>query len=116
MTSRLLRDASLSAADVVEFAPGLGRTATEILRTGPKSYLGIERDPDAARIVGELVVAHGECRNVDATATGLPDASADVGARVRQAGCSRVQVAAFTACDHELADDARSVRVPLDAH
>jgi SAM-dependent methyltransferase len=78
MTSRLLRDASLSAADVVEFAPGLGRTATEILRTGPKSYLGIERDPEAARIVGELVVAHGECRNVDATATGLPDASADV--------------------------------------
>jgi SAM-dependent methyltransferase len=78
MTSRLLRDASLSEADVVEFAPGLGRTATEILRNRPKSYVGIERDPDAARIVGELVVARGECRNLDATATGLPDASADV--------------------------------------
>jgi SAM-dependent methyltransferase len=78
MTSRLLRDASLSGADVVEFAPGLGRTATEILRNRPKSYVGVERDPDAARIVGELVVARGECRNLDATATGLPDASADV--------------------------------------
>ena len=78
MTSRLLRDACLSEADVVEFAPGLGRTATEILRNRPKSYVGIERDPDAARIVGELVVARGECRNLDATATGLPDASADV--------------------------------------
>jgi SAM-dependent methyltransferase len=78
MTSRLLRDASLSEADVVEFAPGLGRTATEILRNRPKSYVGVERDPDAARIVGELVVARGECRNLDATATGLPDASADV--------------------------------------
>lgn len=78
MTSRLLRDASLAAADVVEFAPGLGRTATEILRNRPKSYIGVERDPDAARIVGELVAARGECRNSDATATGLPDASADV--------------------------------------
>jgi SAM-dependent methyltransferase len=78
MTSRLLRDASLPEADVVEFAPGLGRTATEILQNRPKSYVGIERDPDAARIVGELVVARGECRNLDATATGLPDASADV--------------------------------------
>ena len=78
MTSRLLRDASLSAADVVEFAPGLGRTATEILRNRPKSYVGVERDPDAARIVGELVATRGECRNLDATATGLLDASADV--------------------------------------
>jgi SAM-dependent methyltransferase len=78
MTSTLLRDASLSAADVVEFAPGLGRTATEILRNWPKSYLGVERDPDAARIVAELVAARGECRNLDASATGLPDASADV--------------------------------------
>jgi SAM-dependent methyltransferase len=78
MTSRLLRDAALSAADVVEFAPGLGRTATEILRNRPKSYVGVERDPDAARIVGELVATRGECRNLDATATGLLDASADV--------------------------------------
>src|ERR1017187_7311645 len=44
MTSRLLRDACLSEADVVEFAPGLGRTATEILRNRPKSYVGVERD------------------------------------------------------------------------
>jgi SAM-dependent methyltransferase len=78
MTSRLLRDACLSAADVVEFAPGLGRTAMEILGRRPKSYVGVERDPDAARMVGELVAARGECRNLDATATGLPDASADV--------------------------------------
>lgn len=78
MTSRLLRDASLSAADVIEFAPGLGRTATEILRNRPKSYVGIERDPNAARIVGELVGALGECRNLDAAATGLPGACADV--------------------------------------
>jgi SAM-dependent methyltransferase len=78
MTSRLLRDACLSAADVVEFAPGLGRTAMEILGRRPKSYVGVEQDPDAARMVGELVAARGECRNLDATATGLPDASADV--------------------------------------
>lgn len=78
MTSRLLRDTALSGADVVELAPGLGRTATEILRNRPKSYVGVERDPDAARIVGELVAARGECRNGDANATGLPGASADV--------------------------------------
>lgn len=78
MTSRLLRDATMSDADVVEFAPGLGRTAKEIIAAGPKSYLGVERDPDAARIVGELVAAHGECRNLDAAATRLPDESADV--------------------------------------
>jgi quercetin dioxygenase-like cupin family protein/SAM-dependent methyltransferase len=74
----MLADASLRGADVVELAPGLGRTAVQILRSAPGSYLGIERDPDAARIVAGLVAGRGTCRTRDATATGLLDASADV--------------------------------------
>lgn len=40
--------------DVVEFAPGLGVTAALILGRRPRSYRAIERDPGAARLVGEV--------------------------------------------------------------
>ncbi len=78
MTRALLRDAALEGADVVELAPGLGRTATEIVAAGPASYTGVDQDADAARIVAQLVAAHGTCRTAEADATGLDDASADV--------------------------------------
>lgn len=78
MTTRMLADADLVGADVVELAPGLGRTAAEIVAAGPASYVGIEQDEKASRLTAEVVGGHGECRTADATATGLPDASADV--------------------------------------
>lgn len=81
LTRKLLARADVADADVLELAPGLGRTATEILARGPRSYIGAEQDPDAARAVGEILksrAGHGDLRVTDAADTGLPDASRDV--------------------------------------
>lgn len=45
LTRTLLSHAQLPGADVVELAPGLGRTATEIVARAPRSYVGAEADP-----------------------------------------------------------------------
>ncbi|MFF3442806.1 methyltransferase domain-containing protein [Streptosporangium sp. NPDC002721] len=78
LTRVLLARAEITGADVVEFAPGLGRTAREILDRHPRSYLGVEQDPVAVAAVGRVVAGHGTAVLGDAAATGLPDASADV--------------------------------------
>jgi SAM-dependent methyltransferase len=82
LTRTLLARAELTDADVLELAPGLGRTAAEILARRPRSYVGAESDPDAANVVrgvlGELASGNGAVRVTDAAATGLPDASTDV--------------------------------------
>ena len=65
-------------ADVVELAPGLGRTAAEIIKDHPASYTAIDRDPDAARRVAAVVGDLGTVRQGEAADTGLDDASADV--------------------------------------
>ena len=78
LTRTLLGHANLTNADVVELAPGLGRTATEIITRRPRSYTGIDQDPDAARTVNHIVASRGDVRVGDAGSTGLPDASADV--------------------------------------
>lgn len=82
LTRTLLSRAGLRGADVVELAPGLGRTATEILTNGPRSYVGAEGDPDAANVVrgvlADLGAQHAAVRIADAADTGLPDASSDV--------------------------------------
>ncbi len=78
LTRTLLTDADVTDADVLELAPGLGRTATEILARHPRSYLGAEHDPDAARSVRNVIAGRGDVRVADAADTGLPDASRDV--------------------------------------
>lgn len=82
LTRTLLARAELADADVVELAPGLGRTATEILSRHPRSYVGAEGDPDAANVVRgvltELGVENGAVHVTDAAATGLPDSCTDV--------------------------------------
>ena len=77
LTRAMLTGAAVSDADVVELAPGLGRTAAEILNRKPRSYLGVEQDPDAAQTTA-LVAGHGNVRVADAADTGLPHADADV--------------------------------------
>jgi SAM-dependent methyltransferase len=75
----LLAHAGLAGADVLELAPGMGRTATEILARQPRSYIGADQDPDAARAARGIVTEHGgEVRVAEAAETGLPDASRDV--------------------------------------
>lgn len=82
LTRTLLSRAELTGADVVELAPGLGRTATEIVARAPRSYVGAEGDPDAANVVrgvlSDLGTQNAAVRVADAAATGLPDASSDV--------------------------------------
>ena len=73
LTRTLLSHAKLSGADVVELAPGLGRTATEIVAQGPRSYVGAEGDPDAANVVrgvlSDLGARNATVRVADAAAT-----------------------------------------------
>jgi SAM-dependent methyltransferase len=82
LTRTLLSGAKVANADVLELAPGLGRTATEILARGPRTYIGAEADPDAANtvrgVLAEHGAEHGTVRVADAADTGLPDASRDV--------------------------------------
>ncbi|GAA1138058.1 class I SAM-dependent methyltransferase [Ornithinicoccus hortensis] len=78
LTRTLLAGARPEGADVVELAPGLGRTASEIVAAGPRSYVGVDRDPAAIRALTQLLGIRGAVRQGDAAATGLPAASADV--------------------------------------
>lgn len=78
LTHKLLALADVGDRDVVELAPGLGRTATEIIERRPRSYVGAEQDRAAARAVRSIISGYGDVRVADAADTGLPDTSADV--------------------------------------
>jgi SAM-dependent methyltransferase len=82
LTRTMLAGADVADADVLELAPGLGRTAAEILARAPRSYVGAEQDPDAAEMVRDVIAGQkggsGTVRVADAADTGLPDASRDV--------------------------------------
>ena len=78
LSAAMLSHAGLAGADVVELAPGLGRTAAEIIKAHPASYTAIDRDPDAARRVAAVVGDLGTVRQGEAADTGLDEASADV--------------------------------------
>ena len=78
LSAAMLSHAGLAGVDVVELAPGLGRTAAEIIKDHPASYTAIDRDPDAARRVAAVVGDLGTVRQGEAADTGLDEASADV--------------------------------------
>jgi SAM-dependent methyltransferase len=80
LTRTMLAGAGVTDADVLELAPGLGRTAAEILSRAPRSYVGAEQDPEAAETVRDVIAraGSGTVRVADAADTGLPDASRDV--------------------------------------
>lgn len=78
LTRKMLRDAGLTGADVIELAPGLGKTAADILDAGPKSYVGIEADPEAVALTEKVIGRRGRVVTADASSTGLDDDSGDV--------------------------------------
>ncbi|MEB3049345.1 methyltransferase domain-containing protein [Mycolicibacter sp. MYC123] len=78
LTHRMLADAQLSGADVVELAPGMGRTAKEILEHTPGTYTGVEADENAAGVVRSVVGDQGKVVTGEASETGLAAGSADV--------------------------------------
>lgn len=78
LTRAMLGRCSLGGKEVVELAPGLGRTAREILKTHPRSYTGVDQDTSAVAHVNRIVEpAGGVCRQGDAAATGLEDGVAE---------------------------------------
>ena len=79
-TNWLLSRALGGQIDVVEFAPGLGITALEIVKRSPKTYTGVDLDPKAAEIVRGRIGDNPNYTVVNAGAqeTGLPDSSYDV--------------------------------------
>ena len=78
LTAAMLHHARLPGSDVVELAPGLGRTAAEIVAARPASYTAIDRDPQAAARVAAVVGDRGTVRQGEAADTGLDDECADV--------------------------------------
>ncbi|MDU5232229.1 class I SAM-dependent methyltransferase [Actinomyces sp.] len=78
LTNRMLDAADLSGKKVLEFAPGLGRTATLMLERGIASYTGVDQDPDAAARVQATVGPRGTVVNANAQDTGLESESVQV--------------------------------------
>lgn len=78
LTKILLTRAGVAGADVVELAPGRGLTAREIIDLCPRSYVGLDSDPQAVDAVRGIVAERGTVAVADAAATGLPDGSADI--------------------------------------
>jgi len=67
--------------DVIELAPGLGLTAREILARRPRSYVGVEREPEAITQTERALASFRATARVirgDASKTPLPDACANV--------------------------------------
>lgn len=78
LTRSLLDHAGLPDADVVELAPGLGKTAAQIVALKPRSYRGVDQDAAAVAAVQPIVADVGDVHVGDAAETGLVDSSADV--------------------------------------
>lgn len=80
LTRKMLTGLAVAPTDdVVEYAPGLGATTKLVLDANPASYVGIERDKDAARLVQQVLRdARDEVKRGSAANTGLPDACATV--------------------------------------
>lgn len=82
LTERMLANADIAGKDVVEFAPGLGLTTRAILERDPKSYRGVDRDPQVVDIISKLTsekaTIPASCVQRDAAETGLESNSADV--------------------------------------
>lgn len=82
LTERMLANADIAGKDVVEFAPGLGLTTRAILERDPKSYRGVDCDPQVVDIISKLTsekaTIPASCVQRDAADTGLESNSADV--------------------------------------
>lgn len=78
LTTRLLDQAALTGADVIELAPGLGRTARDILSRRPASYTGVDSDARAVDAVRRVVGPDARLVVAEASETDLPAACADV--------------------------------------
>ncbi|MFZ1381317.1 MAG: methyltransferase domain-containing protein [Scrofimicrobium sp.] len=79
LTNRILEEAAPSSADsIVEFGPGVGKTAQILLAVGPQRYWGVDiRDTDDNQLL-DVLAGHPNAVlvNADARSTGLSDGCA----------------------------------------
>ncbi len=79
LTQKLIQELNIGPNDnIVEFAPGLGLTASMTLKNNPHSYTGVELNEEAATILQKKI--NGKNRNIivgNASASTLPDNSTD---------------------------------------
>lgn len=79
LTLKLIERLSINAQDeVVEFAPGIGFTASLALKNNPRSYTGVEKDQNAAYNLKKSI--NSESRRIvigDAAHSNLEDACCD---------------------------------------
>lgn len=79
LTQRLIDGLAVASSDdLVEFAPGLGVTADLLLDRHPRSYVGVERDRDAAALIARRLHANARIVTGSAERSGLADGSASV--------------------------------------
>ncbi|MDO5723540.1 MAG: class I SAM-dependent methyltransferase [Flaviflexus sp.] len=81
MTEHILHRAAPSSADrIVEFGPGVGRTAQILLAANPAAYTAVDPNPEGAPALAKVLAGHENTRVVvaDAQDTGLPDGCADL--------------------------------------
>ena len=81
LTAKLLEQAKPAGDDdIVELGPGVGATAEVLLRANPRSYRGVDPNPEGRDAVKNIMKKHPRADYVvaDARDTGLDDASADL--------------------------------------
>lgn len=79
LTKQMLTAADMQGKQIIEFAPGLGRTAQLIVTEGAAYYVGVDRDPAAvARVEAIVKPSGGTVINAKAQDTGLSGESAEV--------------------------------------
>ncbi len=81
LTRKMLAAAAPTSQDrIVEFGPGVGATARLLLKANPKSYAGVDPNPQGRQAVAKVIAPYAQAQYVvaDAASTGLPDASADL--------------------------------------
>lgn len=80
LTQDMLSHISITPrTDVIEFGPGVGHTAAQLLQYCPHSYTAIDRDKHGTRQVMALLEKYGQATYISADAkdAGLPDECAD---------------------------------------
>lgn len=74
LTSRLIKNLNITAKDiVVEFAPGLGKTAKLALQKSPAEYIGVELDEAYANRLRKRLSGNIQIINTTSANTGLPN-------------------------------------------
>lgn len=81
MTRKIIDAAAPQKGErIVEFGPGVGRTAEILLASNPSEYTGVDPNPEGAPALAKIMEPYPQAKKVVANAmeTGLPDGCADL--------------------------------------